>query len=288
MVMKNSTVTKIIIAVVVILVCIPIISDMISNSALKTIKYDEISDTVSSTANYNFALIYVAPKSSETTTSTQEEIKEMMKNYQSDDKEVKAYYVDYEALSTDEVAKLFGASMSGSTTGYIFAANGEQIRTETNTLTNEKLSALVSEYSVNGLSEDETYYKVVKDAAAFKKLVNRKKTVTMAIFGRSSCYYCNQFQPVYNTVAEENGVDMYYFNSDTYDKDEYQKVLDSGLVIPASCADKGEDIKIGEGFSTPLTLFTRNGKVIDCISGYVNKATLVSKLETLGLIETEE
>jgi thioredoxin-related protein len=141
---------------------------------------------------------------------------------------------------------------------------------------------------MNGISEDITYYKVAEDAETYEKLVNKKKTITMAVFGRDNCFYCNQFKAVYNTVAEEYNLDIYYFDSLSYDEDEYQKIMDLGLKIPASCTDGDEDALLSDGFSTPVTLFTKNGKVIDCISGYTNKATLITKLETVGMIKSED
>jgi thioredoxin-related protein len=63
--------------------------------------------------------------------------------------------------------------------------------------------------------------------------------------------------------------------------------MDLGLKIPASCSSTGEEVDLQPGFGTPLTLFTKNGKVIDCISGYVNKSELITKLETVGMIDAE-
>ena len=131
-------------------------------------------------------------------------------------------------------------------------------------------------------------YKIAEDAEEYSKLVKQKKKVTMAVFGRDTCFYCNQFKVVYNRVAEEYNLDnIYYFDSSTYDSVEYNKIMDLGLKIPASCND-GKEIELQPGFGTPLTLFTKNGKVIDCIDGYVNRQNLITKLQTVGMIEAEK
>ena len=62
--------------------------------------------------------------------------------------------------------------------------------------------------------------------------------------------------------------------------------MDSGLKIPAKC-NEGKEVELQSGFSTPLTLITKNGKVIDCISGYSNKRNLTTQLETVGILPSE-
>ena len=115
-------------------------------------------------------------------------------------------------------------------------------------------------------------------------LVNSKK-VTMAVFGRNSCGWCNKYKPIYNELAKENNIDIYYFDSDAFDKSEYSKILNSGLTIPAKCSKTKVETPLSSGFGTPLTLFTKNGKTIDCISGYTNKSGLTSALKDVGLIK---
>ena len=116
--------------------------------------------------------------------------------------------------------------------------------------------------------------------------VIKSKNVIMTVFGRNSCYWCNKFKPVYNEVAQEQNVEIYYIDSDSFDKDEYNKILNSGLNIPAKCTEsKEKDLPLSSGFGTPLTIFTKKGKEIDCIGGYVNKASLESKLKSVGMIK---
>ena len=56
------------------------------------------------------------------------------------------------------------------------------------------------------------------------------------------------------------------------------------LTVPAKCNTEGVEFKMSEGFGTPLTIFTKKGKVVDCISGYVNRNSLIEKLKNNNLI----
>ena len=97
-------------------------------------------------------------------------------------------------------------------------------------------------------------------------------------------FYCNKFKPVYNAVSEKYDVDIYFFDSLSYDKTEYDKITNMDLIVPAKCNSNGTEFKLSDGFGTPLTLFTKKGKVVDCISGYVNRESLIDKLKTNKMI----
>lgn len=284
--MKNIT-KKIIILVVVLLLCIPIIADIASNRSLSELEYKDFEGVIDETSRYGFALVYVGKDNAD----TKKELKKIISDHKSGDSVVLGYYINAEELSAQEMKKLVGSEKVND--AYIFISNGEVIRTETKALKTDDIKAYVDEYTVytgdklNTIRKDLTYYKVLKTAKEYKKLVDAKKTVTMAVFGRNSCFYCNHFKPVYNTVAEEYNLDIYYFDSDSYDTTEYANIMNMGLVIPASCSDTKAEKPLSSGFGTPLTLFTKNGEVIDCISGYVGKRALVSKLETVGMIKKD-
>ncbi len=126
-------------------------------------------------------------------------------------------------------------------------------------------------------------YKTVSTYEEYKKIVDSDK-VTMAVFGRNSCSWCNKYKPIYNEVAEEKKVDIYYFDSDSFNKKEYEKIMNMDLKILAHCNRDGVEKSLSDGFGTPLTLFTSNGKTIDCIGGYVEKEELLTKLEEVGMI----
>lgn len=283
--MKKKIIKPIIIVLIVILMLLPIIIDVFFNQAVKTIAYDDLETKIEETSYFGFALVYVTPKSREDIDERLEAINAGIEAFadSSASTSMSAYVLDYNKLSSQEREELLGDA--DTETAYLFISNGEIIKTVTEELEDGSVKEYISTYSANGINVNLVSYKVAEDAAAFKKLVNRKKTVTMAVFGKDSCFYCNQFQVVYNTVAQENGLDIYYFDSNNYDEDEYDKIMDMGLKIPASCSTTGEEVDLQPGFDTPLTLFTKNGKVIDCISGFVDKSTLETKLKTVGMLK---
>lgn len=286
--MKGKMAKLSIILLIIVALMIPIFMDVISNTVLETIEYSQLSETISATSSYEFKLIYVAPSSAENIKETKKEVKDTVSSFTSvtDESKLVAVYMDYDALTAGEKNAVFGNS--NEKTAYMFVTNGELLETKTGSMSTSELSKYTSLYSGNGMSSDLTSYKVPENAEAYKKLVDRKKTVTMAVFGRETCFYCNQFKIVYNNVAKEKNLDIYYFDSDSYNSDEYNKVMDLGLKIPASCSSTKKEIDLQPGFGTPLTLFTKNGKVIDCIDGYVTKSTLLTKLETVGMLESED
>lgn len=285
--MKKNLAKIIIAVVIVVILFIPIISEMRKNSGISSIKYEKYADIVTDTSSYKFALIYVAPKSMQNVNEKKDEIKEVLKKYTKDDQDLKAYYIDADELDATAIQELAVDTTTGQ--AYIFATNGEVIKTLSGDIDSKKLEGYVKEFSSNGIDKDLINYSVPENAKDYLKVVESKKTVAMSVFGRDNCYYCQQFLPVVNTVAEENELEnVYYFDSNNYNQDEYEKIMKSDLYIPAECSADGNKAKLSDGFGTPLTLFTKNGKVIDCLSGYVNKESLISKLKTVGMISEDE
>ena len=281
--MKNKEkIVKIGIGVVIALIMlIPIFKDMNENRLLRTIKVTDLEKTVSSTSSYKYAVVYVDSLEKENIKDSKKELKKTIDKFKTDEKDIKAYFIDSTDLTDGDFTSL---GLKKSKGGYIFIANGEIIKVSNLDISKKKLKNLVELYTSSGIAKDLINYKVAKNAKSYLNLVEDKK-VTMAVFGRTNCYYCQQFLPVYNTVADEYDVDIYYFDSLTYDEDEYDKIMSAGLKIPASCSESGKEAKLESGFGTPLTLFTKKGKVVDCISGYTNKQNLISKLKDVGLIE---
>lgn len=290
--MKNNIGPKIIVLVVILIMAIPIITDIINSKVLSTITYDKFESTVTNTSNYGFGLIYVAPASDENIKDKKTEIKELTSKYDSSATEaMSVYYMDSDGLSNSQISEIFGED-STAKTGYVFLVNGEKLKVVEGSLSESKLTDLIDFYSVQdpaNIPDDIKNFKIPEDSKEFTTLAKKKNDVTMFVFGRDSCFYCNQFKLVYNTVIEEYDIEdgIYYIDSDTYDKDEYEKIMDSGLTIPAKCNSAGEDVELQSGFGTPLTLFTKNGKVIDCINGYTNKSSLIAQLKTVGILEAD-
>ena len=107
----------------------------------------------------------------------------------------------------------------------------------------------------------------------------------MAVFGTTDCYHCNRFKPVYNSIAGKYDLDtIYYFDAKLYNSNELKKILNLDLIVPAKCSSDGNEFKLANMSGTPLTIFTKNGKVIDCLGGYVNRDKLITKLKELKMI----
>lgn len=274
--MENKSKTWIIVLVVVVILMLPILVDFIGNSKVKAITYDKYLDIKENGEN---ALIYVGDLSQDSYDDTVDVLKEVIDGGTSTDysSEYSVYSIDSTELTEEELASL------GTSGGYVYMIEGD-IQKTLSTATTDYLVDLVDAYYNANFNSENTSYKVAKNAAAYEKLVD-SKDITVAVFGRDTCYYCNIYKPVYNAVAEKYGIDIYYFNSDSYDSKEYEKVLKLGLKIPAECNSTGEESLLSDGFGTPLTLITKKGKTIDCISGYVNRETLIAKLAENKLIE---
>lgn len=278
--MKNIG-SKIVIGIVVLVMIVPIIVEVIGSNYLKTINASDFEKFVSDTSNYGFGLLYVGKDDKE----VKKNLHEIVQSYDGNSAKinVSTSFIDIDKMTDEDEIKIF--KTQGLETGYVFAVNGEVQRVETSALAYDRINSYVKEYTSQGIDEDIKYYKTIETADEYKKLVKDKKNITMAVFGRDTCAWCNLFKPVYNTVAEEYNLDIYYINSEGIKEEEYKSIIDMGLVLPASC-NNGTEKNLSEGFGTPLTVFTKNGKVIDCISsGYMNKSALITKLQTVGLIK---
>lgn len=275
--MENKSKTWIIVLVICAILLLPIIIDYIGNSKVKEIQYDEYLEVIENNEN---ALIYVGDLSADSYDEVVDGLKSVLDGETVTDyaSEYTMYSIDSTDLTNTEISNI------GTANGYVFIMNGDQQKVLSSSATTDYLVDLVDAYYNANFTSSNTSYKVAKDAETYEKLVD-SKDVTVAVFGRNTCYYCNIYKPVYNAVAEKYGIDIYYFDSDSYDAEEYQKVLKLGLKIPAKCNSTGEESLLSDGFGTPLTIITKKGKTIDCISGYVDRDTLVAKLTENKLIE---
>ena len=265
----NSKLKSWIIAIIVIIILlIPIFVDYFNANNISSIKkYDSFSELVN---KGGFIVSYVGD-SSETYESKKEIMLNLKKQYNTDSTPAEFDFIAFDKLSDEDTWIITNEKST------IYLSNDELSETE--------LSKLVNKYLNHVVEEDEIAYKTVSTYAEYMKVIKSKNTI-MTVFGRNSCYYCNKFKPVYNDIAKEKNIDIYYIDSDSFDKDEYEKIMKSELVIPAKCTDsKEKDLPLSSGFGTPLTIFTKKGKSVDCISGYVNSASLESKLKSVGMID---
>lgn len=268
---KKNNVGLIVLVIVVVLLFIPIIVDYVKKQNITEISLSDLNEKIKTS---NTFVIYKGTVDKETKKS----LRKIRNSINSELTDYSYEYDIYNIEDSDEVDKLLGKD-----TNYAIYIEGE----EQKSYSKEDLDELKEDmetYIVSDLNEENRSYKVAKDFKTYKNIV-KSDDVTMAVFGRDTCYYCNMFKPIYNAVANKYNLDIYFFDSDSYDKTEYNKIINLDLTIPGKCNSNTQtDFKLSDGFGTPLTIFTQNNKVIDCISGYVNRATLIQKLKSLNMI----
>ena len=167
---------------------------------------------------------------------------------------------------------------------FIVFADKKPIGVVDGTLSESETNEMFRYYYFNELPSKMIAYKTLSTADEYIKKVNSKE-LTVAIFGYDECSYCNLYKPVFNKVAKDNNLNIYYFDSRKYDENEYNKIMKIDLTIPAKCTMDGKETTMLEGFPKPMTLITKNGKLVDCIKGYVNEDTLVKKLVEVKVLK---
>ena len=133
---------------------------------------------------------------------------------------------------------------------------------------------------------DRRTFNNIDDNETFLKVINSDK-VNMVVFGQDTCIWCTRFKVSMKAVVKKYDLDnIYYVNLSTLKNSEWDKILDSDLMIPESCTKEDKDAHpISEGFGTPLTIFTKNGESIDCIGGHVDADKLAIILKSVNIIE---
>lgn len=262
---------KILLPVILVLVLLlPILIDYVNSRKISVITYDEFNESIEDGL---ISLTFVG----NVDTDDYKELKKKLVNFKST-YEINVNSIKLDSLSTSEMTNL----LVNNTPSYLITQNGKIVKVLEDV---DKVDAQLNKYVNYVIPEDEITYKTLSTYKEFKSVVDSKK-VSMHVFGRNTCYYCNIFKPVYNDLAIDYSLDsVYYYDSDSFDSTEYEKILNSGLKIPAECTSSGEEIALSSGFGTPLTLFTKKGKVVGCISGYVSSEKLEEKLKSVGMIK---
>ena len=257
----------IIFLIVLIILFIPIISDYIKNQNIITLSSEEISEKI---ANGESFIVYIGDLN-KTRKKELRNIRDLTKgNY--------SYtYNVYNSKGGKAIKKLFG---NKSEVAMIIEGDIQKLYDKYDYKIIEKDTNI---YLLANINKENSSYKVAENFKEYKDIV-KSEDVVMSVFGRESCSYCKKFEAVYNPVAEKYDVDIYYFDSDNYDSKEYEKIINLNLTVPAKCSSTGVDFKLSEGFGTPLTIFTKDGKVIDCIGGYIGRNDLIQKLKSVDMI----
>ena len=250
----------------------------IENNKIQLIEFNKIKSLVeeyNGETNKDFVFLYNG------------EIDKNIKNYS---KRIKKNnrVVTYQVNLTDEEMKSLSTDeISIEKDGYIVYVEGELMGFISNKLDEAKKDELVKKYLYGYIPEDERYYQVLSTGEEYIKKFN-SNNYTVAVFGASDCTFCTKYLPIVNNVAKKYNLNIYYFDRDTYDPDEYQKVIDLDFTIPGSCTQSGEDTSLGSKFDKPLTVITKKGELVGCIKGYVNEGVLVGKLVETKVIKGEK
>ena len=254
---------------IIIILFIPIISDYVKKQAIEVLSSKEIKEKLE--LNESF-VVYVGDLDK----NTQKELKNMRDITKND---YSYEYGVYNVKKSKDINKLFGDNVEA-----VIIIEGD-IQEIYSKYDEEEIFEDVDTYLVANINDENKSYEVADNFKEYKEEI-KDNEVIMSVFGRNSCYHCNNFKVVYNAVAEKYdlGDNLYYFDSDSYNSKEYKKIINMNLTIPAKCNSQGTEFKLSDGFGTPLTIFTKKGKVIDCISGYVNRENLIQKLKEVKMI----
>ena len=255
--------------VIIIVLFIPIISDYVKKQSIEVLSSNEIKQRLEAGESL---LVYVG--------DLQKDVQRDLRKLRDAVKNDYSYqYGVYNVKDSKDIKSLLGDNVK---VAIIVEGDVQEIYSEYD---EEDINEDVNEFLIANINDDNRNYEVAKNFNEYKKIVKGKEIV-MSVFGRNTCSHCNRFKVVYNAVAEKYDLDdnIYYFDSDSYNAKEYKKIVNLNLNIPAKCSSDGNSFKLSDGFGTPLTIFTKNGKVIDCQSGYVTRKELIEILKNVDMI----
>lgn len=234
---------------------------------IKEVKSDEIKEIIK---DNDYVFLHIGKPTKE----LKKRVKGFKKNYR-----INTYYT--EMTKTDIEKEL---SLVLDNNPILVFVNGKYVSSMIVSVNDKYYKDFIDKYIYGKVLDSERLYKIAKNANEYIKMVN-SKNYTVAVIGYEGCNYCKMYLPIINKVAKEKIVDIYYFDRDNYDEDEFQKVINLNFEIPAKCNTKGEVKTMSEGFAKPMTLITKNGKLVDCIKGYVSEDELLNTLTKYKIVK---
>lgn len=142
----------------------------------------------------------------------------------------------------------------------------------------------VRKYFFNEIPAEEVAYKTLSKADDFIKKFN-SKGYTVSVFGYEGCTHCTLYLPTINEIARDELIDIYYFDRDHYDEEEYNKIMQLDFEIPSKCTKDGIATTSTEAFPKPMTIISKKGKVVDCIMGNVKKEEVLQMLKKYKIVK---
>lgn len=247
----------------------------VENNKIKLVKFDDINSLVqeyNGKENKDFLFLYNG--------EIDNNIKDYIRHIKNNNRVV-TYQVD---LTDEEMKQLSTDGVKIEKDGYIVYVESELMGFISNKLDETKKDEYVKKYLYGYIPVDERYYQVLSTADEYIKKFNSNE-YTVAVFGAAKCDFCTKYLPVVNEVAKKYNLSIYYFDRDTYDASEYEKVMDLDYTIPGTCTQSGEETTLGSKFDKPLTVITKKGSLVGCIKGYVTEDVLVDKLVETKVIK---
>lgn len=258
---KKTPVVAFIIAIFALIVLIPILSSQ--NNIFTKIEFAELKENLK---NEEFTFIYIGSPNCSHCTAMKPALSEIKEKYQ----DVNILYLDFSKLNSNQITELKSLNERLSQMGtptFLFVKYGEiiGIKIGQTTTKEEFIDLFDSYYNEKSLCEE---------INAKEFITKFKSEETNVIFiGQSSCSHCEDFMPKINFAINKYGIKVYHINFDLL-----------------SVADKkalAELDKTFEKFGTPLTIITKNGKIVAKLSGDTTKEVLTTFLTDNKIIKGE-
>ena len=183
-----------------------------------------------------------------------------------------------------DFAASYGASFDIKKPIFLVFDEGKVLGGFDSNLSETEANEMFRYYFYNEIPTKMINYKVLSTGDEYIKKVNSKE-YTVAVFGYDACSFCNLYKPVFNKVAKDYNLNIYYFDTDNYPTEEFNKITELDITIPGSCTKDGKDTTLKNGYPTPMTLITKKGKLVGCIKGYVTEDVLVKKLKEFKVLD---
>lgn len=135
-------------------------------------------------------------------------------------------------------------------------------------------------------SNPEGSFKAITTFEEFLETIDDREGILL-VLGRTGCHYCEMFKPVLETASMKYGFRVVYLDIALLNEEDYSNFFKTDLNIPGACTKTGEDAPIGNGFSTPLSLFIKEKESYDCMRGYMPIEKLISRLREKNYISEE-
>lgn len=129
------------------------------------------------------------------------------------------------------------------------------------------------------------------DTSSFKEIsmsnikdLSKGKEIVIMI-GRQGCSWCAKYAPILVDSQKTYGFETQYVDLAKIIDFSANKIIDQDaydLMISYIKDTDFEDELIGQGIGTPMTLFVKNNKLVNAISGYVDGDSLATILENEG------